>query len=92
MSHPCALRIHVCLVLGALSNDDWHTVDHVDAVLEELTALVRVVGDQFDGGDAHAVQHFRCEVVFAGIAWQAKSEVGIKGIEAGVLQSVCLHL
>ena len=39
----------------ALANDDGYAIDHVDAVLKELTALVGVVGHQFDGGDAHAV-------------------------------------
>ena len=89
--HPCAFCLHVGPVVSALPNDDGDAVDNADAVFEELVSFVGVVGYQFDGCDAHAVQHFCGKIVLSGVAWQAQGKVGIEGVKAGVLEGVSLH-
>ena len=85
MTHPRAFGFHVRPILGALAHDDRHSIGNLDAVVEELVPLVGVVGDQLDGSDAHRVQHLCGEIVLSGVGGQAQSQVGVEGVEPGVL-------
>lgn len=91
MAHPGAFGLHVVSILVALAHDDGHAVGHLDAMVHKLLSLVGVVGDQFDGLNAHRVQHLSGEIVAASVAWKAERKVGIQGVKTGVLQRVSLH-
>ncbi len=78
--------------MGALPDDDGDAIDDVDAVVEQLLSLVRVVGCQLDVRNAHGVQHFGGEVVPASISREAEGEVGIQRVVPLVLEGIGLHL
>src|SRR6056300_875605 len=92
VAHSCRFRGKVGTVVGALPDDDGDAIDDVDAVVEQLLSLVRVVGCQLDVRNAHGVEHFGGEVVPASISREAEGEVGIQRVVPLVLEGIGLHL
>ena len=92
VAHAVALRVEVALVEGPHADDEGHGLDHLDAVLHELTALLGVVAEQPDRRDAEVAQHVGRGAVLTGVGGQAERQVGVEGVEAVLLQPVGAQL
>jgi len=88
MTQPVALGLQVVDVSIVRSYVQWLQADDLQAGSAQRRCLVWIVGQQAYGVDAKRTQHGSSVIVLAVINGEAKMEIRVYGIGAGVLNDV----
>src|SRR5918996_1645762 len=80
------------LVVRGNGRRDWHLCGDGQAVAGEPDDLLWVVRQQPHAAKPEIDENLGADAVGAKVHWKAKGEVGVYGVEPGLLQLVCLEL